>query len=587
MIFKSLQQSLLRLIPFTLGSLFLFILLSISRTGSSIVYADETSTPVRRVNVPYFPDGVNFSQSAVFWFGRVDSQNNYVDVRVGYDNNKLWIHTATTDRRLWYNKQLNNDPSLADLPNWDAVTIFLDTSNNGGNKPSADDYRFTSQLNWWEPRTNYNAAYKGNGGNWVQIPFTITANSGWRGNEPNDNIDDRGWTMSYEIPFSTLGLSGPPSNGTVWGLGVALHDRDTAAGPPISNQKWPEQMNGNQPATWGDLAFGLTTYSPPAAVQGGKVTIRHKLNGATVKDAHVGGSTTCGAPYGPNFFNSWGDANYAGVKQINIQNLGDIADWPCFSKVYVTFPLGSVPANQKILSAKLSLYQFGGADVSKAQPSLIQVFTVDEAWNEGTITWNNAPLASQNVATAWAHPIKNFPGWPGVLVSWDVSGAVAAAYENGTDLRLALYDADWAYHSGKYFLSSDEEDWNAVARPTLEVEWGSPGFVFHANPKIQTISSGSTTSFTLSVQHGAGQNQNVALQAISPSDMLDLSISPASIPPPGGNATLTVKSKHTSSSTAREIFTIPIKASASDNIQQTSVTLVLNGRQSYLPVIKK
>jgi hypothetical protein len=574
-----------RLVLFAAGLVILFILLSYSGTGPDSASAEGDSTPPRRVNVPFFPNGIKFSQTAIFWFGRVDNQNNYVDVRVGYDNNKLWIRTAAADRRLWYNQALDKNPNVADLPNWDAVTIFLDTTNNGGSSPSAGDYRFVSQLTWWEPRTNYNAAYQGSGGNWVRTPLTITAKSGWRGNEPNDNINDRGWTMTYEIPFSELGLSGPPSQGTIWGLGVALHDRDTAAGPPLSNKKWPEQMNGNQPSTWGDLVFGLPSYTPPEAVQNGKVTIRHKLNGTVVKDAHVGGSTVCGGPYGPNFFDGWGDANYAGAKQINIQNLGDIADWPCFSKVYLAFPLGSVPANQKIISAKLTLYQFGGADVSKAQPSLIQVFTVNEDWNEDTITWNNAPLAAENVARTWANVIKDFPGWPGVPVSWDVSGAVADAYENGTDLRLALYEADWALHSGKYFLSSEEEDWNAVARPTLEIAWGSPGFVMNVGPQSRTISSGNTTSYTITVQHGQGLKQNIVLEAPSPSNMLDVSISPVNIPPPGGSATLTVKSKHPTSSTAAEIFTIPIKASAGENVQQTSVNLVVNGRQSYLPIV--
>jgi hypothetical protein len=183
--------------------------------------------------------------------------------------------------------------------------------------------------------------------------------------------------------------------------------------------------------------------------------------------------------------------------------------------------------------------------------------------------------------------IKDYPGWPGIPVSWDVSGAVADAYENGTDLRLALYEADWALHSGKYFLSSEEEDLNAIARPTLEVEWGSPGFVFDVNPKNQAISSGESTSYTITVQHGQGLNQNILLEATNPSNMLDVSISPASISPPGGNATLTVKSKHAPSSTAAEIFTIPIKASAGGNVQQTSVSLVINGQNSYLPMVKK
>ncbi|MDT8304975.1 MAG: hypothetical protein RRC07_03480, partial [Anaerolineae bacterium] len=53
-----------------------------------------------------------------------------------------------------------------------------------------------------------------------------------------------------------------------------------------------------------------------------------------------------------------------------------------------------------------------------------------------------------------------------------VSRAVAQAHASGQPLRLVLYSADGAYHSGKYFSSSDVPAWNAAARPTLTVSWG-------------------------------------------------------------------------------------------------------------------
>jgi hypothetical protein len=37
-----------------------------------------------------------------------------------------------------------------------------------------------------------------------------------------------------------------------------------------------------------------------------------------------------------------------------------------------------------------------------------------------------------------------------------------------------LYESDEAYHSGKYFRSSDTEDYYANMRPTLVVTWGEP-----------------------------------------------------------------------------------------------------------------
>lgn len=432
-----------------------------------VVGSAGQASALRRVNVPYFDSEVPFPETAVFWFGRVTPTDNYADVRVGYNDGELYLYLAAFDRRLWY----DTSPSRTDLTAWDAATLCLDLDGSGGSAPDANAYRFVGQLNnWQEPRNEYKAVYQGNGSGWkfITIPFTTTV--GWRGDAPNNATDDRGWAVTFRVPFASLGLSTPPARGTVWRLALALHDRDDAAGTPIADQVWPEAMDPNRPTTWGQVAFGLPTYTIPPAAPGGTVTIRHKLNGAVVVDGAVGGGTLCGE--GLDYWTEWGQASYAGVGSFNIQNQSDVADWPCFSRYYVTFPLDSLPSGKAILSATLTLYQFGGAGgPGQAQPSLIQVLTVAEDWNEATLTWNNAPLAAENVSRAWVDPIA-FPGWPGVPRQWDVTLAVARAYEKGNPVRLALYEADSAYHSGKYFVSSDIEDWNAVGRPTLNVVWG-------------------------------------------------------------------------------------------------------------------
>ena len=130
-----------------------------------------------------------------------------------------------------------------------------------------------------------------------------------------------------------------------------------------------------------------------------------------------------------------------------------------------------------MISATLTLHQFGNAGQGwdpPPQPSLIQVLTVAEDWDEATLNWNNAPLAAENVSCAWAYPLDPVPPRPGVRRQWDVSRAVADAYAAGAPLRLALYDSDWAYNSGKYFVTSDADEWEAVGRPTLVVAWGQP-----------------------------------------------------------------------------------------------------------------
>jgi len=422
---------------------------------------------VRRVNAPYDVPG---EEAAILWFGRVTPTANSVDARVCYKADHLFVRLAAFDRRLWYDRS----PSPNDLTAWDATTLYLDLDGNVGHTPDTNTYRFDAQLSWWEPRDNYQAAYVGHAGGWLMTTMPFTTTPGWRsvGSHPNDDLDDRGWALKYLIPYQSLGLSGPPAPGTVWGLALALHDRDDATGTPIADQVWPETMQPLQPATWGQLAFGMPTYDPPPAVPGATVTIRHGLNGATVVDGAVGGGSTCGG--GLNYWTEWGEANYAGLEQFNIQNLWDIGDWPCFSRYYVTFPLDALPTGKTIISATLTLRQWGNAGQGYTpgpQPSLIQVLTIDQAWDEHTLTWNNAPLALENVSTTWAYPLDP-PGWPGVPREWDVSRAVAEAYAAGAPLRLALYEADGPYHSGKYFYASDTGAWNAEGRPTLTVTWG-------------------------------------------------------------------------------------------------------------------
>ncbi|MDW8403102.1 DNRLRE domain-containing protein [Chloroflexus sp.] len=434
------------------------------------------SAPQYLVNAPYFPETnvttERFDEMAIFWFGQVNRTSNYTDVRVAYNNEALYLYLAIFDRQLWY----DTTPSAADLTAWDAATVLVDTGN--GTQLSATSYRLVAQFRGPpEPNASYQLSQRANGGSWSAANVAFTTIPGWRGDAlNNDNDEDRGWAMTFRIPFASLGLAGRPADGVQWRLGVIVHDRDNAAGTPIADQVWPPQLNPNLPHTWGGLRFGLPVYTPPPVSATQEFRIRHGLNGVAVADAGVGGqdSNMCNAD--GNFWDRWGNWSQPVDKaDISVQNQADIADWPCFAKYYLTFPLSSLPAGRTVVSAKLILSQMGNAQPEDARPSLIQAMVVGEDWNPNALTWNNAPLARENVGSGWAGVMFGPPDWSNLPKrEIDVTRGVAQAYANGQPLRLALYSADGAYHSGKYFVTSRTGDWNAQNRPTLVVVLSRP-----------------------------------------------------------------------------------------------------------------
>jgi hypothetical protein len=421
-----------------------------------------------RINAPRFSGEIRFEQTAIAWFGGVSPTQNYADIRVGYNANELYVYLAIFDRALWYDES----PTRQTLTQWDAVTLLLDTA--GGNTLSSSTWRFVAQL-YGDPSPERRAAYRSSPSGWQVVNISFQTRPGWRGNALNNDGDsDRGWAMGFTIPFRNLGLTGEPARGTRWRMAVIVHDRDSRAGPPIGDQFWPSTASLSEPACWGFLHFGLPSYTATARPSGSRVIYRPTQNSPLVPDADVGGTIANQCPGDEyHIWNEWGNRNYGHAPDFNIQNQSDVADWPCFAKYYVTFPLDSIPRGKTIISATLTLYQFGNAGgLGQAQSSWIQVLTVAEDWQEDTITWNNAPLAYENIGGSWVPPLVSHPGWPGVPRRWDVSYAVARAYARGELLRLALYEADSAYHSGKYFVSSDTGDWNEAGRPRLEVVWG-------------------------------------------------------------------------------------------------------------------
>lgn len=430
-------------------------------------YAKAAAPFIRRTNVPYFTTAVPFNQTAIFWFGDVTSTDTYTDVRMGYNSSELFVDLRIFDRYLWY------DPNTRapDVTKGDNATVYLNTTQNGSGMPDQNSYKFQAQVSGYVVRSNYQEVYAGNGTTWTVSNLPFTAIGGWRGHGFN-GPEALGWSMTYHIPFSSLGFSGPPPRGTIWKLAVRVHNQDDAANTPLPDKWWPESANDMNPSSWGELGFGLPTYRPPQTSNTASYTIRNKLNNQAVTDGMVGGSLSCG--HGLNRWTQWGGQRYPGATHLNIQNESDVSDWNCFSKLYVTFPLSSLPSGQSVVNAKVTLYEYGNSGAQgKPNPSYIQVAIVNEDWNPATLSWNTAPLVKENITSILVNtnsrPTVPLPGLP---ITWDVSTAVAKAYATGQPLRLVFYSTDNQYNTGKYFYSSTVPDWNATARPTLQITLG-------------------------------------------------------------------------------------------------------------------
>lgn len=432
------------------------------------------STGNIRQNAIYLSDKTWEMPSSIFWFGKVTRFENYVDVRTGYTDTNVIIRFEVFDRLLWY----DINPTRGELAQYDAISLYLRPAGVFGSSPDAGTYQFVAQSHPDYGMGTFHAEYRGNGSQWVatDVPYELSVGYQGEGGYNQTQNDNRGWVMTFKIPYSSLGLSGKPADSTTWGMAVTLHDRDDSNGPLAANN-WPPDMIASQPFTWAELGFGLPTYTAPDIQNMKSISIRQDLNGAIVPDASVGGSTICGD--GTEFFSQWGDtpesfyaSSTVNNTQVNIQNQANVEDWPCFAKYYISFPMEAVPAGKVIRSAKLVMSLFGNSDPISAEGSVIHVMMAGSDWNESTLTWNNAPLSVENYAATFVDPLRNYPGDQGVTQEWMISAAVARAYRVGDPLRLILYSSDWSKHSGKYFFASNYSI--AGSRPTLIITYGDP-----------------------------------------------------------------------------------------------------------------
>ena len=540
--------------------------------------AQQNTVPT--IHVPYFAAGANPGQGAIFWLGKVEHGTNYADVRIAYDDQALVFIMHIFDRRVSYDDKATGG---SDLTQFDSVSLYLDTQSDLAAPLAAGSRRFDAAISWWEPRDNYQRAYTWDGSSWQAATAAFETEPGFRA-ALNDDGDDRGWTMRYRVPFASMGLGSAPAQGSVVRMALALHDRDELDKPVLPDQTWPAGAAVNRPATWGHIAFGVPGYTAPSVVDPQLLTLRHGVDGVVVPDAAVGGHSECGYKYDPNYFDGWGEANYAGYAQFNVQNQWDVADWPCFSKFYLTFPLTSLPQASGVVSATLTMYMFGNAGYGPgdAKPSYMQVARVAEDWTEKTVTWNNAPPVLENYTWSWVQPVDNANDHSGRPRTWDLSRAVADAYASGEPLRLVVYSTDGDYHSGKYFWAAEADK---EVRPRLDIMWGAAGFSLSTTPVKQMIRSGETAEFDVNVKAlRAGESVAVEAGTSTPAG-LQVAVAPQQVTAPGGKAIVTLKD--TVATQEARVYRVPLTLRNGTDTRSVELIVFVNGRLLFLPAVRR
>lgn len=504
-----------------------------SQPAGLTVPASPAQTRPRTVNIPYIPGDVIWSESAIFWFGVNDPgsddqspnysplpSRNYADVRIAYTPDALRVLVTVVDYHLWYN---DNPHPGDDLTIYDAVGLYLDTHNDRAATPQTDDYLFLVASRHYpeydSPDFRRQARGTGSawdsqwGGDWIDY-----GGMQWECNPgPNSNTCgiDYGWAGGFDIPWATLGLAGPPSEGTLWGMGVLLYDRDGE--PPagaIAPESWPETFNANTPSTWGLLHYGYADYQPPAGVPRGTTMIRAASDADnTVEDSWNGGGGWC---YGGHMGHR--EENHGASTDLFVGVETAPTHFPCYSKSYLRFSLDAIPRGKVILSATLTLHHWGdaGNPGDDTKPTWASLFTITDPWQEMVIHWNNAPMAQENVSASWIPLMVGDPDWPKTPVDWDATQAVAEAYSEGLPANMAIYASDTAMNSSKYLISSETGDWNIEGRPKLTVTWGDPLATLSKQVLPVRATHGVTVTYTL---EWLGTGQAMTLTDVLPAGL--------------------------------------------------------------------
>ena len=310
----------------------------------------------------------------------------------------------------------------------------------------------------------------------------------------------RGWNFNYAqspggstaIPFPTLGFT--PTFGQTSVITVTRVDQDF--------EGLPSTLTFTNTLRWGTPNYAGTQV-------GGATVISTTLNA----DASVGGGGDCGAPDWPDYFPNWGNRNW-GQDNAIVWFQSDPADWPCYSRYYGKFTLPTLPGGAQVVSATLTMWQFGnpgygpGYAEDGTKDTSMELYQMPTNWTELGITWDNAPQPIENLSRKTVNPLPGdcspTPYWycePPIPYQWDATELVKRAYAAGqTEAAFALGTSAGQYHAGKYMRQREHNFAHgpriAIAYTTGATPTPTPTATTTPVPPTNTPTATPTPTFT-------------------------------------------------------------------------------------------
>jgi len=162
--------------------------------------------------------------------------------------------------------------------------------------------------------------------------------------------------------------------------------------------------------------------------------------------------------YSANPYTNYGDDYYSGIGNNVLNNI---------LRMYIKFNLSAVPADARIVDAKLKLYQFYTEGTDNFT---IGLYRVTDDWDESTIDWDSQPTSSTD-----AEITNNITAGAITWETWEIDTLVQS-WLNGdiTNYGVVLKDTnETSVNTIAYFYTSDYTG-DATKRPKLEIEYYIP-----------------------------------------------------------------------------------------------------------------